>query len=135
MLRSGWVRSAAAACLWAAALASGCDVLTGGCGDDLREEGPQTYTGGTVVDGQYVSSAWDADALLEFPPGMTLRLVHGLGAMPRDWQAYIAASREGDGSELVLATGQEAELVEIDAQAITVQNSTCTDLYLLVTAE
>ena len=66
-------------------------------------------------------------------PGMGVRFVHGLGSVPVTWNAYIATARDGDGSEIVLATG-EVELTDIDAEAITVRNGTCADLLLLVTA-
>lgn len=111
-----------------------CDVLTGGCGDDLLEEKPALYTEGTVVDGSYQSSGWDPNELIDFPPGMGIRFVHGLGAVPRSWEAYIATAREGDGTEIVPSSGQ-VELTEINAQSITVRNGTCADLLLLMTAE
>jgi hypothetical protein len=137
MLRSGSARSSAVTLLAlavASALPIGCDVLTGGCGDDLFDEPAAIYTEGTTQDGTYVSSGWDPNELLDFPPGQKIELLHGLGEVPASWQAYIATSREGDGSAIVLSTG-EVELVEIDAESLTVRNATCADLYLLVTAE
>ncbi len=132
MWRSGWALEAGVA---AAALSLlGCDVLTGGCGDDLNEDPPARYTEGTTENGHYVSSSWDVESLLDFPPGQAIRFEHGLGEPPSSWQAYIATARDGDGAEIVLSTG-EVELVSIDATALTVRNGTCADLYLLVTAE
>jgi hypothetical protein len=112
---------------------AGCDVLRGSCGDDLRDEAPAVFTQGTTTDGTYQSTGWDPQALIDFPPGMEIRFVHNLGAVPVSWNAYIATAREGNGSEIVLATG-EVELTEIDAEAITVRNGTCADLLLLLTA-
>ncbi len=137
MRRSGLAREAralAALACFASLTPLSCDVLTGGCGDDLLEESPALYTAGTTVDGKYQSSGWDPDELIDFPPGMGVRFVHGLGAEPRSWAAYIATAREGDGTEIVLSTG-EVELTEINDEAITVRNGTCADLLLLMTAE
>ena len=116
-----------------AAAASSCDVLRGSCGDDLRDEDPAAYTQGTTVSGTYQSTAWDTTEMVDFPPGMGIRFVHGLGVVPITWNAYIATARDGDGSEIVQSTGQ-VELTDIDAEAITVRNGTCADLLLLVTA-
>ncbi len=111
----------------------GCNVATGGCGDDLDGE-TVTYSGGTVEKGIYTSSSWDALDRLEFPPGLTVRFEHGLGRTPRLWQAYVSTAREGLGEELVLASGNEAELVAIDEEALELRNGTCADLYLVVVA-
>jgi hypothetical protein len=136
MLRSGWVRNLTVALAVAIACVAplGCDVLTGGCGDDLFDEPAALYTEGVTQDDSYVSSGWDPNELLDFPPGQSIELVHGLGEVPVSWEAYIATSREGDGSAIVLATG-EVELVAIDSESLTVRNATCADFYLLVTAE
>lgn len=139
MLRSGsapeLVRRALAGLVASASLTSAsCDVLTGGCGDDLLEEPAAIYTEGTTVDGHYQSSGWDPDDLLDFPPGMGIRFVHDLGAVPSSWAAYIATAREGDGTEIVLSTGV-VELTDIDDEGITVRNGTCADLLVLVVAE
>jgi hypothetical protein len=112
---------------------AGCNVATGGCGDDLDGE-TVTFAGGAVEDGIYTSSSWDALDRLEFPPGLTIRFEHGLGRTPRLWQAYVSTAREGLGEELVLASGNEAELVEVDDEAIALRNGTCADLYLVVVA-
>jgi hypothetical protein len=131
--RSGSALEACALALIALA-PLGCDVLTGGCGDDLDDEPAALYTEGTTDDGSYISSAWDAQQMLDFPPGLAIQLVHGLGTVPTSWGAYIATERKGDGAAIVLSTG-EVELIQIDEQTITVRNSTCADLFLLVTAE
>jgi hypothetical protein len=137
MRRSGSVLERARALValagFSAAATASCDVLRGSCGDDLRDEPAAVYTSGTTIGGTYQSTGWDPEELLDFPPGMGIRFVHNLGAVPATWNAYIATDRNGDGSEIVLASG-EVELTGIDAEAITVRNGTCADLFLLVTA-
>lgn len=113
---------------------SGCDVITGGCGDELEDEPPVTFSGGTTEGGIYQSSSWDAAAWIDFPPGFTVRFEHGLAKEPRAWQAYVATAREGDGSNLVLAAGNEVELVAIDDEAVTVRNTTCVDFFVVMVA-
>jgi len=135
MLRSGWAPSLVALAFVALGTAPlGCDVLTGGCGDDLFDEPPALYNEGTTENGVYVSSDWDPKLMLDFPPGQSIELFHGLGEVPVSWAAYIATARKGDGSAIVLSTG-DVELVAIDAESITVRNATCADFYLLLTAE
>ncbi|NUO47260.1 MAG: hypothetical protein HOV80_00230 [Polyangiaceae bacterium] len=137
MLRSGSERRRALtllAILVASIAPVGCDVLTGGCGDDLFDEPAALFTEGITEDGTYVSSGWDPKELLDFPPGQKIEFVHGLGVVPASWQAYVATARKGDGSAIVLSTG-DVELVQIDEETITVRNATCVDFYLLLTAD
>lgn len=113
--------------------AAGCDVITGGCGDELSDEPAVTYSAGTSRGGIYRSSSWDAADWIDYPPGISLRFEHKLGMEPRAWQAYVATSRTGDdGSRLVLATGNDVELVAIDDQAVTVRNGTCVDFFIVM---
>jgi hypothetical protein len=46
----------------------------------------------------------------------------------------VATTREGDGSNLVLASGSEAELIEIDDEAVTIKNATCVDFFVVLVA-
>lgn len=115
-------------------LACGCDVITGGCGDELDDRDPVTHSVGTVEGNIYQSSSWDPSEWVDFPPGLSVRFEHGLGKEPRSWQAYVATSREGDGSSLVLASGSEAELVAIDSEAVTIKNATCVDFFVVLVA-
>lgn len=128
--------SGAVALLGAAlfALVSGCDPITGGCGKELEAEPPVSYADGTAEGGIYRSTSWDPDDWIDFPPGISVRFEHKLGAEPRAWQAYVATSREGDGSNLVLAAGSEVELVDIDELAVTVRNATCVDFFVVMVA-
>lgn len=112
----------------------GCDVITGGCGDELADQPPVTNSVGTTVDGIYQSSSWEPNDWVDFPPGISVRFEHGLGETPRLWHAYVATTREGDGSNLVLASGSEAELIEIDDEAVTIKNGTCVDFFVVLVA-
>lgn len=113
---------------------TGCEVITGGCGEELAEQPPVTNSVGTTVGGIYQSSSWDSNDWVDFPPGISVRFEHGLGETPRLWHAYVATTREGDGSSLVLASGSEAELVEIDDEAVTIKNATCVDFFVVLVA-
>lgn len=119
----------------AATLPQACEVIGGSCGEDLEAEGPATYTEGTTEDGVYMSSSWDPNDLLELAPGQVIRFEHDLGGVPRSVQAYVAAAREGQGSSLVLASGNEVEIVSVDDRAVTVKNGTCSDFFLLLVAQ
>jgi len=113
---------------------SGCEVVLGTCGEELADKGAALYTEGTTKDGVYQSSSWDTDDLIEFAPGQIIRFEHRLGVVPSSYQVYVTAARSGDGSELVLATGDQAELVSIDDEAITLHNDSCSDWFILVVA-
>jgi hypothetical protein len=133
-------RGAASLAVLSAAIAlvvasPGCEVLLGTCGDELADTGPARYTDGTTQDGVYRSSSWDPEDLVELAPGQLIRFEHGLGAEPTSFQVYVAASRTGDGAKLVLAAGNEVELIAIDDEAITIKNGTCSDLFMLMVAE
>lgn len=122
----------ARAWLLATLLVTGCDVVTGECGEELREAGPQLWTEGITEGSAYRSSSWEAEAWLDFPHGIELRLEHDLGEEPVTWSAFVAVDRE---ASLVQATGEEVELVSIDDEAIVVRNPSCSDLVIVVTAE
>ena len=113
---------------------AGCDVITGGCGDELDDQEPVTNSVGTTEGGIYQSSSWAPGDWVDFPPGISVRFEHGLGETPRLWHAYVATTREGDGSNLVLASGSEAELTDIDEQAVTIRNGTCVDFFVVLVA-
>lgn len=115
--------------------AAGCDVVEGSCGEELEAEGASSYVGGTTEDGIYMSSSWDPEDLIELAPGQIVRFEHELGTVPRSVLAYVASARQGDGSALVLASGNEVEIVSVDDAAVTVQNGTCSDFFVLVVAQ
>jgi len=131
---AGWLIGAFALGSLCGVLTSGCDVITGGCGDQLDQQEPVNNSVGTTEGGIYQSSSWESDDWVDFPPGISVRFVHGLGERPRAWQAYVATARGGDGSNLVLASGSEAELVDIDDEAITIKNATCVEFLVVLVA-
>lgn len=118
-----------------------------GCGPDDYNPGPETcdrseehnppvrYTEGTVEGGVYMTSDWDEE-LLWFPGGMHYTFEHKLGARPRLVQAYLAFDQYGlrDGGHIAFASGNEAEIVRMDDQTLTMRNATCIDFWLLVVA-
>src|SRR5262245_2742767 len=53
-----------------------------------------TYTEGVVVNGVYMTSAWDGQ-WLQFDRGRHIRLMHGLGATPTTWNAYLSFNEYG----------------------------------------
>ncbi len=112
-----------------------CEVILGTCGDELADTGPALYADGTTENGVYRSSSWDPEDLVEAAPGQLISFEHGLGEVPTSFQVYVAASRTGDGASLVLAAGNEVELIEIDDEAITVKNGTCSDFFILLVAQ
>lgn len=118
---------------------TGCDVITSvgpkSCDRSEKANPVVTYSDGTVDGGIYMSSPWDSN-LLFFPGGMQIRLEHKLGAWPRSIHTYLGFSENGvKGGPLSEGTGNSAEIVSVDEQAILVKNDTCADFWLLVTAE
>lgn len=115
----------------------GCDVVTSvgpqSCDRDPEDNPPADYQGGSAEGGIYMSSDWDAE-LVQFQGGAQIRFFHGLGAVPRNWVAYVSFDRYGEDGSMAAATGNQAELVAIDDQSLTLRNSSCADYYLLVTA-
>jgi hypothetical protein len=123
----------------AAFVASACDVFTSvgpkSCDSDLKDNPPVAYDQGTVTDGIYMSSPWTGP-LIYFPGGMRLSIKHHLGAKPRTWNAYLSFDKNGTMSDTVAqATGNEVEVPYIDEDHIDVHNGTCSDFWLLVTAQ
>lgn len=117
-----------------------------GCGPDDYNPGPETcdrsekrnppvrYTDGTVENGVYMTSPWDED-LLFFPGGMHYELVHGLGQVPRYFEAYVSFDPDGTkGGTIGIASGNQVELVRVNDQTMVVRNGECVDYYLLVVA-
>lgn len=100
------------------------------CARPASEE-PRLYTGGSVEDGVYMTSDWYGE-LLYFPGGAWYEIHHQLGEVPRWFEFYLSFERDGLGSaSLAQASGNQAEIKEIDAESITVLNGSCADYWLL----
>jgi len=136
----------------AAALLATLAALSAGCGE-ISKIGPETcdrsadgnkfvdYKEGTVENGVYMSSGWDGDGekegegLLYFPGGMRYKIFHQLGAVPRWWQIYLSFDRYGTATgTLAQATGNQAEVLEVDAGSLEIANGSCVEYWLLVVA-
>jgi len=118
---------------------SGCDVFTSigptNCDMSPEDNQPTDFKGGTVTNGIYMSSPWNSQ-LLYFKGGMVLSLEHKLGVKPTTWQAYEAFDEGGTAKGPVAqAAGNMAELVSSDDRVLVVRNGTCSDFWLIVTAE
>lgn len=115
----------------------GCDVVTSvgpqSCDRDPEDNPPADFRGGSAEGGIYMSSDWDGE-LVQFQGGAQIRFFHGLGAVPRSWTVYVSFDRYGEDGSMAPATGNQAELVAIDEESLTLRNSSCADYYVLVTA-
>lgn len=147
-------RSASRRMLQAAGLAGGAVVFTlacscnsvaglgpSNCEVDVADVAPVHYAEGAVEGGIYMSSSWDGE-LLAFRAGEVLVIDHGLGATPRSIHVWVAladhlGSGEGGsaGAPLSPAAGNQAELLDVNETSLTLHNATCTDYWLLVTAD
>lgn len=117
--------------------ALGCDVVTSvgpqSCDRDPEDNPPADFRGGSAEGGIYMSSDWDGE-LVQFQGGAQIRFFHGLGAVPRSWTVYVSFDRYGEDGSMAPAAGNQAELVAIDEESLTLRNSSCADYYVLVTA-
>jgi hypothetical protein len=118
------------------AAAASCETLAPHACDPAPNHNPeQTFDGGTVMNGVYMSSSWDGE-LLNFPGGMHYRLEHHLGGRPTWVQPYLSFDENGtrDGGALGQAVGNQVEILGIDCQTIEISNDSCVDYWLLLTA-
>ncbi|APR82889.1 Hypothetical protein A7982_08238 [Minicystis rosea] len=104
---------------------------------DRTAEGnpPSRYTGGTTVDGVYMTADWDGELLL-FDKGQRYDLVHNLGTTPRWISSWLSFERFGttDGGKLAEPAGNQAVVVEVNDEIIRIANDSCVDYWILVTA-
>ena len=118
-------------------VAAGCDVVTSvgpqTCDREPEDNPPTSFRGGTTEGGVYMSSEWRGE-LVRYPGGAQVRFFHGLGAVPRSFTAYVSFDRYGDEGSMSPATGNQAELMDIDEESLTLRNSSCADYFVLVTA-
>ena len=106
------------------------------CERSIEENPPVLYTEGVVTDGVYATSAADGE-LLHYPGGMHYELAHGLGRVPTTTQFLLSFDRYGtrDDGSLAEATGNQAEIVRVDAETLVVKNNSCVEYWLLAIAE
>jgi len=120
--------AASAAVLGGCAELSACDTSNDSNPVQLFEEG--------ITDGRfYMSSDWDGP-LLSFPGGKRYQLMHHLGCRPANVSFFVSFSENGVGDANVApSAGNMTIMQEITDEFIVVKNDTCSDMYLLVTAE
>jgi hypothetical protein len=112
-----------------------------GCGPtcDTSGQAPIRYTGGITRGTFYMTTDWEGPWLY-FPPGRTYDLVHGLKNVATT-EAFVAFSatplptnhdEDGNMSE---SPGNQTVFEQVNDDFIRVRNDTCSDFYLLVTAQ
>jgi hypothetical protein len=119
-------------------------------GEPLRYEGGHTSTSGDF----YETNALD-EPFLHFPSGRSYELVHGLGAAPSEFHAYLAfaecplsrsvrnaggsprcepVDEDSGGGGFAEGAGNEAIFEVRGADTLIVKNDTCAEFYLRVIA-
>lgn len=110
-------------------------VVCSACLDNSCEQitdRPVDYTDGTTNAARtfYESSTPDEE-FLRFPAGRRIRMQHGLGQKPSSYT--VSLSLRSDGKDEVPSSGNLSLLNTTD-KYIQVENDTCTDLFVRVTA-
>jgi hypothetical protein len=117
---------------------------------------PLEYRGGnTSANGEYYETNSLDEPFLHFPTGRTYDLVHGLGAPPASFHAYLAFSEcplsksvrnpggspscepvdaESGGGGFAEGSGNEAIFEVRSDEVLTIRNDTCAEFYLRVVA-
>lgn len=110
--------------------------LVSGCLDNRCEQiddAPVRYTDGhTNAARTFYQSSMPDEALLRFPAARSFHLEHGLGERPVDVSVFVSFFADPD-KEQSLAAGDEA-LLTITPEYIGVENNTCADFFIRVTA-
>jgi hypothetical protein len=121
-----------------AAATAGCETFGPHPCDPTPAANPvQTFNGGTATDGVYMSSTWTGE-LLPFPGGTHYLIEHHLACPPAVVQPYLSFSEfatPDSGAAWAPAAGNSVELLGINCKTIEISNDTCSDYYLLLTAE
>jgi hypothetical protein len=106
-----------------------------GCGaacdtsDDANP--PSRFTAGTVTNDGYESSSWKA-AFLPFPGGKQYQLDHHLGFTPAQVEIFFAFDPNGD--RAAPCAGNSCILRCVDDEMIWIENDTCADFWVRITA-
>ncbi|HEY8943253.1 MAG TPA: hypothetical protein VIM73_03275, partial [Polyangiaceae bacterium] len=87
-------------------------------------------------DGFYESSAWHED-LLRFPPQRRYQFMHGLGAIPKEYQIYVSFWPDAlvKDHSIAEAAGNIAVVERITDEYIQARNDTCETFYIRLIAE
>lgn len=129
------MRAIALALIAASTGAAACDSVAGlgpkSCDIDIENATAETYSDGVAASGVYMSSGWDGERLA-FGGGALLVLEHHLGVTPRSIQVWVSLEPDGP---LAPAAGNQSELVDVSATSLTLHNTTCSDYWLVVTAD
>lgn len=135
MLRDGPRRAVALVLgFTASSLVYGCSAL-GPC--DRSDDGnpPDPYYDGTTVEGFYMSSEWTGP-FLPFPGGKRYRFFHGLGATPMEMACWTSFNSTGiENGSIAPPAGNMCVVQEINDEYIQIKNDTCSEMYVMVTAE
>lgn len=95
-------------------------------------EDPVVYTDGKTNSARtFYQSSTPKEPFLRFPAGRVLRMEHRLGQKPSIYEVFV--SFVADGTDHASASGNLA-LLNVDERYVQVENNTCTDLFVRVTA-
>ncbi|MFW5738775.1 MAG: hypothetical protein ACOC1F_00270 [Myxococcota bacterium] len=96
---------------------------------------PDPYYDGTTVDGYFMSSEWGGD-WLPFTAGKRYDFYHGLGCTPRFVMCNVSFSSRGvENGSFAHSAGNLCVVQDVNEQYIRVKNDTCSEMYVMVTAE
>lgn len=105
------------------------------CARDVDSNPYVDYSQGTVTNGVYETSPWNGE-YLHFPGGFHYQLDHHLGVTPSWVTPYLSFDRYGDldGGVVGPGSGNEFEITSVDDKQILVDNGSCVEFWLRVTA-
>lgn len=96
------------------------------------DEDPVVYSGGKTDSARtFYQSSTPEEPFLRFPAGRTFRMEHRLGQKPARYDVVV--SFDADGTDHAVASGNLAQL-NVDDRYVQVENNTCSDLFVRVTA-
>jgi hypothetical protein len=119
------------------------------CDRSIGSNPARNYCGGTTYDGVYETTPWSGFDKNKVPitwlpwrGGQHYTLLHGLGCVPTDINAYLAFSEKGLSVETDAgpadvtsnASGDSFGIIEVDNERIVIGNDSCVDFFIRVTA-